>query len=123
MDTTPIRPCPSKAILEVLANKWTTLVLCALGDGELRFGQLRRRVDGVTQKMLTLERDGLVVRTVYPTTPPSVGYALTHLGTSAAELHDAMVAWALEHSEEIVRARTAYDERALPDEPGLAGRV
>jgi DNA-binding HxlR family transcriptional regulator len=112
-----VRECPSRAVLDLLANKWTTLVLCALSDGELRFGQLRRRVAGVTQKMLTqtlraLERDGLVTRTVYPTTPPSVGYALTDLGRSAADLHDAIIAWAQEHAAEILAAREEHDERA-----------
>ncbi len=124
MDTTstrpplpaPATPCPSQAVLEVLANKWTTLVLCALESGELRFGELRRRVQGVTQKMLTqtlraLERDGLVTRTVYPTTPPSVGYRLTALGLSAAELHDKIVAWAVEHALEIGESRERYDQR------------
>ena len=111
------RECPSRAVLDLLANKWTTLVLCALSDGELRFGQLRRRVAGVTQKMLTqtlrgLERDGLVTRTVYPTTPPSVGYALTDLGHSAADLHDSIIAWAQTHAAEILAAREEHDERA-----------
>jgi DNA-binding HxlR family transcriptional regulator len=112
-----VRECPSRAVLDLLANKWTTLVLCALRDGELRFGQLRRRVAGVTQKMLTqtlrgLERDGLVTRTVYPTTPPSVGYALTDLGHSAADLHDSIIAWAQTHAAEILAAREEHDERA-----------
>lgn len=111
-----VRECPSRAVLDLLANKWTTLVLCALSDGELRFGQLRRRVAGVTQKMLTqtlraLERDGLVTRAVYPTTPPSVGYALTDLGHSAADLHDTIIAWAQEHAAEILAAREEHEER------------
>jgi DNA-binding HxlR family transcriptional regulator len=104
-------------VLDVLSNKWTTLVLCALGGGELRFGQLRRCIEGVTQKMLTqtlrsLERDGLVTRRVYPTAPPSVGYALTDLGRSAADLHDAIVAWAQQHAPDILASRAAYDDGA-----------
>jgi len=110
-------PCPSQAVLEVLANKWTTLVLCALESGELRFGELRRRVQGVTQKMLTqtlrtLERDGLVTRTVYPTRHKR-RYRLTELGLSAAGLHDKIVAWAVEHSTEILTP---------PDLRGATGR-
>jgi DNA-binding HxlR family transcriptional regulator len=112
-----VRECPSRAVLDLLANKWTTLVLCALSDGELRFGQLRRRVAGVTQKMLTqtlraLERDGLVTRTVYPTAPPSVGYTLTDLGRSAADLHDTIIVWAQKHAIEILAARKEHDESA-----------
>ena len=70
-----LRDCPSRTILDVLANKWTMLIVGALGGPPLRFGELRRRLDGITQKMLSqtlreLERDGLVARTVYATIPP-----------------------------------------------------
>ncbi|OLB74138.1 MAG: transcriptional regulator [Actinobacteria bacterium 13_2_20CM_2_71_6] len=112
-----LRTCPSRTVLDVLATKWTTLIVPALRGGPVRFGVLRRRLDGITQKSLTqalrsLERDGLVIRTVYPTIPPRVEYALTDLGRGASDLLEAMRHWAEEHMPAILAARTAYDERA-----------
>jgi DNA-binding HxlR family transcriptional regulator len=116
-----LRGCASRTVLDVLANKWTNLVVCALRDGPLRFGQLRRQLEGVTQKMLTqtlrvLERDGLVTRTLYPTIPPRVDYELTDLGRNAADLFDGLIEWAQLHVTEITAARDRYDQRA-PQEP------
>lgn len=79
--------CPTREILTRIADKWSMLVILALGDGTLRFSALRRRVGGITQKMLTqtlrgLERDGLVTREVFPTVPVTVTYTLTPLGHS-----------------------------------------
>jgi DNA-binding HxlR family transcriptional regulator len=121
--------CPSRQILDVLANKWTMLVMGALSGGPLRFGQLRRRLDGVTQKMLTqtlrtLERDGLVTRTVYPTVPPRVEYAATPLGRSVTELLTGIRVWSEEHIDEVLDARAAYDVRAAEEPrpvPAAAG--
>lgn len=112
--------CPSRQILDVLANKWTLLVMGALGAGPLRFGELRRRLDGITQKMLTqtlrtLERDGLVTRTVYPTIPPRVDYASTELGRSVTGLLDSIRVWSEEHIDTVLDARDAYDERAAQE--------
>jgi DNA-binding HxlR family transcriptional regulator len=112
-----LRTCPSRAVLDVLANKWTTLIVPALRGGPVRFGVLRRRLDGITQKSLTqtlrgLERDGLVTRTLYPTIPPRVEYALTDLGHSAGDLLEAMRRWAEDHMADILTARTTYDQRA-----------
>jgi DNA-binding HxlR family transcriptional regulator len=112
-----LRGCASRTVLDVIANKWTNLVVCALRDGPLRFGQLRRRLEGITQKMLTqtlraLERDGLVTRTLYPTIPPRVDYELTDLGRDAAGLFDGLIAWAQQHVVEITAARDRYDGRA-----------
>jgi len=114
-----LRNCPSRTVLDVLANKWTTLVVCALRGGPMRFGELRRRLDGITQKSLTqalrgLERDGLVTRTLYPTIPPRVDYALTDLGRSAGALMEALRIWAEKHMDEILTARAAYDDRPEP---------
>ena len=111
-----LRGCASRTVLEVLANKWTNLVVCALRGGPLRFGQLRRQLEGVTQKMLTqtlrtLERDGLVTRTLYPTIPPRVDYELTDLGRNAAGLFDGLIEWAEQHVTEITAARDRYDQR------------
>src|ERR1044072_3659076 len=76
-----LRNCPCREVLDLLANKWTALAIGALEDGPRRFGELRRRLEGVSQKMLTpnlreLERDGLFTRTVYPVVPPRAGYEL-----------------------------------------------
>lgn len=119
------RDCPSRTVLEVLANKWALYVLGALRrhDGPMRFSELRRLLDGITQKMLTqtlraLERDGLVSRTVYPTVPPRVEYGLTDLGVEAGQLTTAIADWSVAHAKEIVSSRQAFDERAaLPPEP------
>jgi DNA-binding HxlR family transcriptional regulator len=109
--------CPSRQILDLLANKWTMLVMCALQTGPVRFGEIRRRLEGITQKMLTqtlrnLERDGLISRTVYPTIPLRVEYATTELGDNVAELLDAVRVWSEGHINEVFGARHAYDERA-----------
>lgn len=111
--------CPSRTILDVLGSKWTVLILPTLTDGPLRFGELRRRLAGITQKSLTqalrnLERDGLLVRTVYPTIPPRVEYTLTDLGRDAAVLLESVRAWAEVHLDEILRAREAYAARPEP---------
>lgn len=112
--------CPSRQILDVLANKWTMLVMGALSGGPMRFGELRRRLDGITQKMLTqtlrtLERDGLVTRTVYPTIPPKVEYAATELGESVTALMHAIRAWSEDNINAVLDARDAYDARAAQE--------
>ena len=108
--------CPSRKVLEVLANKWTALLIPALRPGPMRFGALRRRLDGITQKSLTqalrtLERDGLVTRTQQLTIPPRVDYALTDLGRQAAELLDGLHVWAEHNLAAVLEARDSYDAR------------
>lgn len=121
--------CPSRQILDVLANKWTMLVMGALSGGPMRFGELRRRLDGITQKMLTqtlrtLERDGLVTRTVYPTIPPKVEYAATGLGESVTALMHAIRTWSEENINAVLNARDAYDARAAQEvQPVADGAV
>ena len=116
--------CPSRGVIELLADKWTLLVIWSLGPGPMRFGELRRQIEGVTQKMLTqslrsLERNGLVTRTVYATTPPSVEYALTPLGDNITSIAGQMCQWAEVHMGEVMLARRAYDKAADPTaEPG-----
>ncbi|CAM3516641.1 helix-turn-helix domain-containing protein [Kibdelosporangium persicum] len=117
--TVPSVECPSRTVLEVLANKWVLYVLGALQQhGEpMRFNQLGRTLPGITQKMLTqtlrtLERDGLVARRVYPTVPPRVEYELTSLGHKAGRLTVLIGEWALAHVDQILTARTAFDHRA-----------
>ena len=113
-----LHDCPARTVLEVIGNKWALLVLGALRvhDGPVRFNELRRRLDGITQKMLTqtlraLERDGLVVRAVYPTVPPRVEYSLSELGVGAGKLTAAIGAWATENVGAIQRSREDFDER------------
>ena len=108
--------CPSRTVLEVLANKWTALTIGALSAGPKRFGELRRILDGITQKMLTqtlraLERDGLVTRTMYPSIPPRVDYELTELGHTVSKLFAEIREWAETHAVEILTARERYDSR------------
>ncbi|WP_051046642.1 winged helix-turn-helix transcriptional regulator [Nocardia asiatica] len=121
--------CPAREVLAVLADKWVMLVLSVLRaqDGPIRFNELRRRLDGITQKMLTrtlrnLEREGLVRRAVYPTVPPRVEYSLTELGTSIGAISHAMGVWAVEHQDRILSARAEFDARAATEpEPLAAG--
>jgi DNA-binding HxlR family transcriptional regulator len=109
--------CPTREVLVRVADKWTMLVLTSLSDADeqgLRFSELRRRIEGVSQKMLTqtlraLERDGLIDRTVYPTVPVTVQYRLTELGRSLAETVTTIRSWAYAHMDEIDQARAAYD--------------
>lgn len=107
-----------RELLERVADKWTLLVIEELdGGGELRFTQLRGRVGGVSQKMLTktlrqLERDGLVTRRVHPVVPPRVDYALTPLGRSLGEAVCGLWTWVEKHMQDVQRARRAYEVRA-----------
>jgi DNA-binding HxlR family transcriptional regulator len=110
--------CPTRQLLDRVADKWTTLVLTLLRDEPLRFNALRRRIEGVSQKMLSqtlrqLERDGLVTRTVTPTVPVSVSYALTPLGGTLVNALQAMIDWAGDNMAEVAKAQTAYDDRRL----------
>ncbi len=106
--------CPTRQVLAHIGDKWTMLVITALeGDEAVRFSELRRRIEGVSQKMLTqtlraLERDGLVSRTVYPTVPVTVEYRLTALGRSLTQAIDAIRDWAYAHMPQIERAREQF---------------
>ena len=109
--------CPSRQLLDRISDKWVALVLAALADdGTMRFSQLSRRLAGVSQKMLTqtlrsLERDGLVVRSVTPTVPVTLDYTLTPLGESLDELMRGLKAWAEAHMDVVQAARDEYDAR------------
>ncbi len=105
LNPTGLRPnalaadCPSRRLLALIADKWTILIIHLLARGPKRHGQLRRQIDGISQKMLTqtlraLEREGIVERTVYPVVPPMVEYALTPRGQSLIEPLDALHQWA-----------------------------
>jgi len=110
--------CRAREMLVRVADKWSMYVIHVLADaGPLRFSELRRRVDGVSQRMLTvtlrgLERDGLVHRTMYPEVPPRVEYALTPLGATLREIVRALIDWSGAHLAEVDAARARYDARA-----------
>lgn len=105
------------AVSETLArigDKWTVLVVGLLADGPMRFNELRRSIENISQRMLTLtlrglERDGLVTRTVYPTIPPRVDYELTRLGRTLHEPVVAVADWARKHRPAILQARKVFD--------------
>lgn len=109
-----------RAVSSVLArvgDKWSVLVIMLLGEGPRRFNEIKRMVGGVSQRMLTLtlrglERDGLVTRTVFPTVPPRVDYALTDLGRSLLTPVMSLGLWAREHQLDIARARERFDRPA-----------
>lgn len=107
------------AVLARVGDKWSVLIVMLLGEGARRFSEVRRGVGGISQRMLTLtlrglERDGLVTRTVTPSAPPRVDYALTALGRSLWPPVEALGAWARSHHAAIEAARAAFDGRAGP---------
>ncbi|MFF6784489.1 winged helix-turn-helix transcriptional regulator [Streptomyces sp. NPDC012510] len=109
------RECPSRGTLEHVTGRWGALTMGALYEGSLRFNELRRRVDGVSEKMLSqtlhgLERDGLVHREAQPTNPPRVDYTLTPLGREVSERLLSLITCVEERMEDVLRARERYDE-------------
>lgn len=112
--------CEIRDLLDRLGDKWSLLVVELLGEGTLRFSQLRREIDGISQRMLTLtlrrlERDGLVHRTVHAVVPPRVDYGLTPLGATLLDTIAPLVAWTREHREEIADARAEFDGQVTVD--------
>ena len=106
----------SRHVLELIADQWTPLVIYALEKDTMRFGQLLKRIDGISKKMLTqtlraMERNGLVKRVVYPVVPPVVEYSLTSLGQTLIEPMQALRDWAYGHLQEVAQARMEYDQR------------
>ncbi|HLY80182.1 MAG TPA: helix-turn-helix domain-containing protein [Caulobacteraceae bacterium] len=104
-------------VLARVGDKWSVLIVALLGDGPKRFNEIKRMVGGISQRMLTLtlrglERDGLVTRTVFPTVPPRVDYALTELGRSLWKPVEALGSWARENQDQIAAARQRFDARA-----------
>lgn len=107
--------CSSRLIMQRLGDKWTPLVLLALQGQPQRFSHIRERIGGVTPKVLTqtlrtLERDGLLTRTIYPEVPPRVEYELTELGLSVLEPMEILRLWSQEHAQKIIEARSSYDD-------------
>ncbi|GII85152.1 HxlR family transcriptional regulator [Sphaerisporangium siamense] len=114
------RGCPSRETMEHITGRWGILALAALADGTYRFNALRRRVDGVSEKMLAqtlqaLERDGMVHRAAQPTIPPKVEYSLTPLGREAARRLSGLIEWLEGEMPEVMTSRAHYDtERNTP---------
>jgi DNA-binding HxlR family transcriptional regulator len=122
--------CHARDVLARVGDTWSVYVIHVLGDAKtLRFNELRREVDGISQRMLTvtlrgLERDGLVTRTVYPEVPPRVEYVLTPLGATLRQHIRGLVAWAGAHLAEVDAARAAYDaQHGPPARIGVAERM
>jgi DNA-binding HxlR family transcriptional regulator len=102
------------SVLARVGDKWSVFVIMLLGDGPRRFNEIKRMVGGISQRMLTLtlrglERDGLITRTVYPTIPPRVDYALTALGRDLLNPVSALGTWAIRNQPKIARAREQFD--------------
>jgi DNA-binding HxlR family transcriptional regulator len=116
--------CRIREILGRIGDKWSLFIIFRLGDGPQRFTTLKRAVDGISQRMLTvtlrgLERDGIVSRTMYPVMPPRVDYALTPLGHTLLDAVGALMAWVDEHLPEVDAARDACDARSPGGDPEL----
>lgn len=103
--------CPTRTVLDHITSKWGVLILLALSEGEQRWSQLRRRAEGISEKMLaqtlkTLECDGLITRTAQPVIPPRVDYGLTDRGYELSALLLPLVAWAFENADEILNGQS-----------------
>lgn len=107
--------CPTRQILDRIGDKWTALVIGLLEEDTMRFSQIKKRIGGISQKMLTqtlrnLERDGLVTRTVYAEIPPRVEYTLTPLGETLVEPLTVIRKWAENNINQVVESQHVYDE-------------
>ena len=105
--------CSYTHVLDIISNKWTALVIYSLENGTIRYGEIKRRIEGISQKMLTqtlrqLERDGLVSRKVTPSVPPIVDYTLTPLGETLIPCMKMLKGWAAEHYPSVQKARESY---------------
>lgn len=116
----PYEPdCPSRQVLDRIGDKWSVLILGLLADGPRRYTELSRAIGGVSQKMLTqtlrsLERDGLLTRSVTPSVPVRVDYELTELGRTLMPLISSIKTWAETHMPEVNAARETYDDVSTP---------
>jgi len=109
--------CPTRLVLDRIGDKWAVLVLGLLDDGPQRFNQLRRSIDGLSQKMLSqtlksLERDGLVQRRAFATVPVTVEYSITPLGRTLSATLESLRLWAESHIGDVLAAQKRYDARA-----------
>ncbi|MBU3061020.1 helix-turn-helix transcriptional regulator [Nocardia sp. NEAU-G5] len=117
----PITPidhrCQLREVLDRVGDKWSMLVLDLLAGGPKRYSELQRAIDGISQRMLTLtlrslERDGLVRRTVTPTSPPRVDYALTSVGATLSDRVRTLIEWSEQHRDYVAESRLRYDDAA-----------
>jgi DNA-binding HxlR family transcriptional regulator len=112
-----VADCPSRLLLDELADKWSVLIFAALNDGPLRFNEIKRTLEGITQKALTqtlrrLERNGIVARRVVETSPIAVEYSMTALGKSLRKPFKALYEWTLDNLADVEAARALFDARA-----------
>jgi DNA-binding HxlR family transcriptional regulator len=118
MSTWDAGNCPVRDVMNQIAGKWSTLLLQALAERPYRFGELRRLVPDISQRMLTqtlrdLQRDGYIDRQVFPTKPPSVEYSMTDLGRSLFEPLSKVLTWATDNHAAVRAARVKFDETEL----------
>ncbi|WP_328319282.1 winged helix-turn-helix transcriptional regulator [Streptomyces sp. NBC_00388] len=117
--------CRTRVVLGIVGDKWSLLVVRNLRDGPRRFTELKRAIDGISQRMLTvtlrsLERDGILTRTVHNVMPPHVSYELTEMGFTLREATAPLLEWSVAHLARIDDARAAYDARAARTDPPVA---
>ncbi|WP_405742178.1 helix-turn-helix transcriptional regulator [Streptomyces sp. NBC_00028] len=115
----PSDACRTRVVLDIVGDKWSLLVVRNLRDGPRRFTELKKAIDGISQRMLTvtlrsLERDGILTRTVHQVMPPHVSYELTEMGFTLREATAPLLEWSIAHLSRIDDARAAYDTRADP---------
>ena len=120
--------CPTRLVLDRIADKWAVLILDRLRDGPVRFNQLRRTIKGISQKVLSqtlkkLERDGLISRAVFATVPVTVEYALTPLGRTLTDTIAALAHWAEHNIEAVLAAQQAYDAGSPGTTAPAAARI
>ena len=118
----------TRKILDRIGDKWSLYIVAMLANGPRRFNELKRSIDGISQRMLTLtlrglERDGLITRTMYPTIPPRVDYELTDMGRTLLKPVMALVNWASENQVAIAEAQKRFDEAPEPDLVSIQGVV
>ncbi|RKH07881.1 winged helix-turn-helix transcriptional regulator [Corallococcus carmarthensis] len=121
-----VATCPTRELLDQLADKWSVLLLLALSDGPVRFNALKRKVEGITQKMLgqtlrRLERNGLVERRVFATVPVTVEYEVTPLGRSLYGIVDAIRNWSIDHIGVVQKARERFDSARDREQDATGG--
>ncbi len=118
----------TREILDRIGDKWSLYIIATLANGPKRFNELKRGIDGISQRMLTLtlrglERDGLITRTMYPTIPPRVDYELTELGRTLLKPVMALVDWANENQAAIAHAHRRFDEKPDTEQVLVQGVV
>ncbi len=117
MDPNPFcAACPSRMIFDHIADKWTMLTLCVISSKPIRFNELKREIEGISQKMLSqtlkkLERDGLIVRQAFPTVPVTVEYTITSLGRDLSCIAASITAWTAKHMADVMAAQARYDRQ------------